>query len=90
MHSKFYEAHAKNTQALMVYSSFRVQLHFRDVFIPVKVLDLAMFIETFGVNKQVDEYSSGLYIVTKVTRMFSGQQFATYVTLSREAPGGMA
>lgn len=88
MHANYHVSYSHNTQSLMLFSSFRGDLSFRGRFVPIRVLDLVMFRDEDS-SRLTDEYSSGLFVVSRVSRVFNAQQHGTFVTLTRESPGGM-
>jgi hypothetical protein len=85
-HENYWQAYLNNIVNNAVFSSVCTTLNFNNKFIPIRTLDLAMFVEQSINNPQESqEYSSGLYIVSKVARSLSASQFTTTVQLSREA-----
>lgn len=88
MHANYHNAYSFNTQSLLLFSSFRGELNFRGRFVPIRILDLVLFRDEDRIHN-TDEYSSGLFVVSRVSRVFNAQQHGTFLTITRESPGGM-
>ena len=89
MHEQYHQAYRDNVRNLALFSSFKVQLSFSRKFRPLRVLDPVYFLEDSEQSPGAAEYASGSYVISKLDRIFSAQQHATRIELSREGPGGI-
>ena len=86
VHDKYNQAALNNLTSLALFSSFRVGLNFRNTFKAFKILDIALFEEISIEDKQrSSRYTSGIYVISKIARLFSDKTHSTYVELTREA-----
>jgi hypothetical protein len=86
VHSNYWKAYLANLSSLAIFSTVKISVSFQNQFKNVRVLDSVMFREVDTQNSQVSmEYSSGLYIVSKVGRILSNRQFLTVLELCRES-----
>jgi hypothetical protein len=105
MHPEFWAAKSRNLQGLALYSSQALRFTFSTDFRRIRVLDTALFKDAgagWGDGRSLaataadkysfaaDDYTSGLYVVSKIARHVSGRDFKTYVELCRESPGKLA
>ena len=82
----YWNAYIRNLQHLAVFNTVEFRLDFSDVYIPVKTLDIVSFKEPrLGGISFANDYTSGLYIVTKVTRQIKDRKLHTVVRIAREA-----
>jgi hypothetical protein len=88
VHENYWKSYQKNLASLAQFSSMKLTLSFRDKFVPIRILDLCMYMEEEieGNADQASEYHSGLYFVTKVSRTIANSTFVTLVQICREAP----
>lgn len=89
VHVNYWKAYLRNLQSLAIFSSSSISFSFHGRYIPIRVLDLVMFIEDELNHKQANEHYSGKYFVTNVARNIANRQFATTVRLSRESFGAI-
>lgn len=85
VHANYWNAFLQNLQSLAIFSSCQITLSFHNIYIPLRILNLVMFLDTGIGQKQATEYYSGKYFVSKVARSISNRQFTTTVQLSRES-----
>lgn len=85
VHSNYWKAYLNNLSSLAIFSTVEIKLSFQNQFKKVQVLDSVMFKEINTTGKNSMEYSSGLYIISKVIRILSKRQFITTLTLVRES-----
>jgi len=84
-HDKYWEAFLNNLTNLAVIGSVSLTLSFHNLFAPIQLLDLAMFRDDALSEPGSAEFHSGLYYVSKVTRIVGKKQFITMVKLVRES-----
>ncbi|QJT71156.1 hypothetical protein GR11A_00119 [Vibrio phage vB_VcorM_GR11A] len=100
VHGRWNEAKANNLSGLASFSSNKVKLNYAQYFYGVSVLDLVTFKDDGlkvttsnreqNARKQLQDYYTGLYVVSKVSRIIKDDQLSTYVELVREAPADMS
>lgn len=81
----FYKTPLRNAMYNFTCSQYKKTVRVVDRYIKVEVLDLVMFNEINTKDERTLEYTSGLYVVTKVVRNISGGFFQTLCDLSRES-----
>lgn len=87
VHSYYQLAMLNNITNLAILSSLKVIVSFTNVFKTIKILDLVMLKDAaIGTNtvQRSSETTSGLYIITKVSRQLQGRRFMTTVEMCRE------
>ncbi|QJT70940.1 hypothetical protein GR7B_00142 [Vibrio phage vB_VcorM_GR7B] len=97
VHSRYNEAYNNNIAMLATFSTTKVQLNFTNAFKGVRVLDLVMFkddalrvtSDTMSSHKSTQDFYTGLYVVSKVSRTVKNGTLATFVELVRESPSEM-
>lgn len=81
----FYKTELRNAMYNLTCSEYTKTVRFVNSYKRVAVLDLAMYNEISVEKDGTLEYTSGLYVVTKVVRNISGGFFQTICELSRES-----
>jgi hypothetical protein len=81
----FYKTNLRNSMYNLTCSQYTKTVRFVDVFKKVEVLDLAMYNEVAVSKNETLEYTSGLYLITKVVRNISGGFFQTICEMCRES-----
>jgi len=84
VHSNYWKAYFNNLAFLSSLSSTRIQLTVAGYYLPVRPLDLVHFYEYDPNNKISVGAYSGLYVVTKVSRVITNKSFQTHIEISRE------
>ncbi len=86
IHDNYWKAYLANLSSLAVFSTIKLSVSFQNQFKRVRLLDSIMFKEVDTQNSHASmEYSSGLYIVSKVGRILSNKQYITVLELCRES-----
>tara|TARA_Y100000310_G_scaffold272037_1_gene286809 strand:- start:848 stop:1975 length:1128 start_codon:yes stop_codon:yes gene_type:complete len=86
VHANYWKADLRNRTNLAVFSSIKLRFTFHGKYVPMRVLDLVSFRdEKDELPNESVEYHSGSYLITKVARNVSNQEFSTTVEVSREA-----
>lgn len=85
VHSNYWLAYLQNISNLAVASTVCLKTSFQNQFKRVKPLDSVMFKEISTDFKGAMEYSSGLYIVSNVTRILGNRQYLTCLEMCRES-----
>lgn len=91
VHANFWKAKIQNMVNLFTFSTVKIILsYFRD-FQKIHVLDLVYFKdeELKTDRKGSSETITGLYLVTKVSRVIENKSFRTYVEMCRETPNSI-
>ncbi|MFA5071266.1 MAG: hypothetical protein WC511_02735 [Candidatus Pacearchaeota archaeon] len=88
VHKNFWKARIQNSVHLFGFSTVKLIVTFIEKFKKIHPLDLIFFKEedTKSNRKFAVETYTGLYVVTKVSRMIERRQFKTQVEFVREAP----
>lgn len=81
----FYKTELRNSMYNLTCSQYKKTVRFVNVYKPVEILDLAMYSELAVSANETLEYTSGLYVITKVVRNISGGFFQTICELCRES-----
>jgi hypothetical protein len=85
-HANFWKAYQQNVASLLSLSGFQLLLDASSKYYPIRVMDLAYFSDISNVNlAESDDYTTGLYFVSKVVRTIKGNALTTLVELSRES-----
>ena len=84
VHSHYWDAYFHNLALLSALSSTRIRLSTGNYFFPIRPLDLVYFSEFETAQRQVVSPYSGLYIVSKVSRVIRDKRFFTNVEITRE------
>ena len=87
-HDKYWQSQMKNLTRLGILSNIELRLNFTDRFNNIRLLDLVLFkdLSVDNTNNIVsNDYNSGLYFVTRVTRTIENNRIGTSVSLSRES-----
>jgi hypothetical protein len=83
-HDNYHQAHINNVANLAVFSSNKLTLSVSNIYFPIKVLDVATFLDDMQVSGTMESYS-GNWIVTKVARCIQGWKFNTTVEMCRDS-----
>ncbi len=90
VHDKYWEAYYTNLSYLALFSSTKVVVSYpREMKKDMKVLDLVMFGDERVKDEKLNSEYSGLYFITKISRIIENRQFVTVVELGREAMGSL-
>lgn len=81
----FYKTPLRNAMYNFTCSQYTKTVRIVDNYVKIEVLDLVMFNEINTKDDRTLEYTSGLYVVTKVVRNVSGGFFQTICDISRES-----
>ncbi len=84
VHESYWSAYLKNLQYLAAFGSVKVVLSFHDNFVPLRVLDVAMFMDVELASNAAAGTPTGLYLVKEVSRVLMNNQMTTTVVLGRE------
>lgn len=88
VHTNYHQAAIQNLTGSIVSGNIKVKLSFSKFFKPVRILDLVMFKEralNATTGEQTSEYTSGLYTVSKVSRVWTSENLVTSVEFCRES-----
>lgn len=86
VHGKYWESYNHNLMSLSNLSKVDVMTSFSNNYYPVKPLDLIMLNDKSTSNENVaGEYTSGIYIASKVVRQIEADMMVTTLVLNREA-----
>jgi len=85
MDSEFYNTKLRNSMYNTTCSAYKKTVRFIRCFKRVRILDLVMLSETSINNNNSLDYTSGLYVITKVVRTLSAGIFQTTCELCRES-----
>jgi hypothetical protein len=86
VHPNYWRAYQRNLTNLSAFLNVAVTVSFQNKFVPVRVLDQAMYKASSPTTmNQSSEYLSGIYYVTKVVRSVNNSQMVTSVQLNRES-----
>lgn len=86
VHANYWKAHQRNLQYLVAMGGAVLTISFHNVFQPIRILDQVYFSdETIGASGESNEYLTGVYYVSKVTRVINNRQFVTIVKICRES-----
>lgn len=89
VHTNYWSAQDKNLVNLSQMSKVTATHTVNDFYFAAQPLDLA-FIKQYGNDQSTSsDYTSGLYLVTKVSRTIQGKQFATTLAFNRESVNGI-
>jgi hypothetical protein len=83
--SDYYKTSLRNSMYNLTCSQYTKTVRVVDKYKKIEVLDLVMYNEIDVTNDRTLEYTSGLYVVTKVVRNISGGFFQTICELCRES-----
>lgn len=85
VHENYWRARQKNLTSLVTYSNTKLTLSFRNDYKPVRILDLVYFEKSNSQSPgESNEYISGNYLVTKVSRTITQREVTTLVEMCRE------
>ena len=88
-HQQYFLAAHSNLANRALFSSFQCQLSYDNGFYPHQLLDIAQLsITSAKAPNEVNPALSGLYIISGITRSWTGKRLRTTVTLVREGPEG--
>jgi hypothetical protein len=86
IHENYWQAFLRNMTYSVSFSAINVKVSFQDEFLPFKLLDLIMYKDSsIKPNQPSTDATSGLYLITKITRSINNNKLVTVLTLSREA-----
>jgi hypothetical protein len=83
--SDFYKTNLRNAMYNFTCSQYKKNIRFVNLYKDIKVLDLVMYQENSVENDFTLEYTSGLYVVTKVVRNISAGFLQTTCEICRES-----
>jgi len=89
VHPKYWVAYQQNLSYLSIFGSTKIVLQFTGKYANIRVLDLVLLRDMDLELKQSEEYYSGAYLVTRVTRILENKNFITMIHLNRESLGGL-
>lgn len=91
VHPNFWKAKIQNLVNLFTFATVKLSLTFMHDFQKIHVLDLVYFKEEElkSGRKFASETITGLYVVTKVTRVIENKVFKTHVEMCRETPNSI-
>lgn len=91
VHPNFWKAKIQNLVNLFTFSTVKLTVNYYHDYHDIHVLDLVYFKdeETQSKRKYSSETVTGLYIVTKVSRVIENKSFRTYVEMCRETPNSI-
>lgn len=83
----YWKTYLNNLSNLVRFSSTVIKLTFDHFFVPIKVLDIALFRtpELGSLSQIAVDIYSGLYVISKVARTITHRKLTTHITMSREA-----
>ena len=85
LHPTFYESKIKNTRMIQNITSVGVSVSFFDTFKPIKILDNVFLSFVKSTTDESEEYISGIYFVSSVTRTVDeNKRITTTLILNRE------
>jgi hypothetical protein len=86
LHENYWQAFLRNMTYSVSFSAINVKISFQDEFIPFKLLDLIMYKDSsIKSNQPSTDATSGLYLITKITRSINANKLVTTITMAREA-----
>jgi len=87
MHENYHVSQAHNLASLAAFSNTKIYLSFHNSFVPIRVLDQVMFMDSDigSGRRRASEFNSGIYYVSRVARSIESRQFTTIVELCRES-----
>jgi hypothetical protein len=91
VHANFWKAKLQNLVNLFTFSTVKITVNYHHDFHNIHVLDLVYFKdeEIQSGQKYSSETVTGLYVVTKVSRVIENKSFRTYVEMCRETPNSI-
>jgi hypothetical protein len=91
VHANFWKAKLQNLVNLFTFSTVKLTLMYTHDFHDIHVLDLVYFKEeeTNANRKYSSETITGLYVITKVSRVIEKKVFKTFVEMCRETPNAI-
>lgn len=91
VHSNFWKAKIQNLVNLFTFATVKITVNYFHDFHEIHVLDLVYFKdeELQSNRKYSSETVTGLYVVTKVSRVIENKNFKTYVEMCRETPNSV-
>lgn len=91
VHSNYHKSFLQNAINLTVFSSTKIKLTFKDKFRKINVLDLVYFKDEIPTssNDESSEYTTGLWVVSKVGLVLENKKFVTFVDIVREIPNSI-
>lgn len=91
VHPFFWKAKLQNAINLFTMTSVKVSLFFHNQFHKVKPLDLVYFKEEEPLSQKTtsSETLTGLYFITKTSRIIENKTYKTYVEIVRETPNSI-
>jgi hypothetical protein len=84
VHQQFFRAYERNLAYLLLLSRTEVELSYTAKFYPHEVLDPVYVIDTHPRTKGFEDLYAGLYIISKVVRIFANKSMRTSLTLVRD------
>lgn len=91
VHPNFWKAKIQNLVNLFTFSTVKLTVNYHMDYQKIHVLDLVYFKEEElkSQRRSASETITGLYIVTKVSRVIENRTFRTYVEMCRETPNSI-
>jgi len=85
-HAKYWESRLHNITHLAVFSSFKLFVSYQKRYVPMKILDIGYISDKESEAKQSAVLShSGQFLITKISRSLTNNQFVTTCELNRES-----
>jgi len=84
VHPNFPKAYERNLANLLLLSRTQIELSYTATFYPHEVLDPVYVIDSHPKTKGFEDLYAGLYIVSKVVRIFANKSMRTTLTLVRD------
>lgn len=86
VHANFFKSYKQNLTYLTQLSKVEIQVDFQNFYRAIKPLDLCFFAQPDNTNPAgSNEFTSGVYIATRVTKSIQNKKLITTVLLNREA-----